>query len=160
MPWRECSVMEERLRFVARLLDGEGMSAVCREFGISRKTGYKIWNRYRQEGAYALCDRSRRPVRYANQLPEQIERLGGLASRRMVTAAKSAEMISSGRGRVGLRVREPSTTPVSRWGAAGRVAASSDNQTSADSRSAVSGIRFRLASIRARQRGPRDSASS
>ncbi|MER9444546.1 helix-turn-helix domain containing protein, partial [Mesorhizobium sp. M0340] len=38
MPWRECSVMEERLRFVARLLDGEGMSAVCREFGISRKT--------------------------------------------------------------------------------------------------------------------------
>jgi transposase InsO family protein len=75
MPWRESSVMEERLRFVARLLDGEGMSDVCREFGISRKTGYKIWNRYRQEGAYALCDRSRRPVRYANQLPDQIERL-------------------------------------------------------------------------------------
>ncbi|WP_352736458.1 helix-turn-helix domain-containing protein [Mesorhizobium sp. M0213] len=57
MPWRECSVMEERLRFVARLLDGEGMSAVCREFGISRKTGYKIFNRYRQEGLEALCDR-------------------------------------------------------------------------------------------------------
>jgi transposase len=67
--------MEERVRFVARLLDGEGMSAVCREFGISRKTGYKIFNRYRQEGLEALCDRSRRPVRYANQLPEQIERL-------------------------------------------------------------------------------------
>jgi len=75
MPWRECSVMEERLRFVARLLDGESMSDVCREFGISRKTGYKIFNRYKSEGAYALCDRSRRPVRYANQLPEQVERL-------------------------------------------------------------------------------------
>lgn len=75
MPWRECSVMEERLRFVARLLDGEGMSEVCRQFGISRKTGYKIWDRYRQEGLEALCDRSRRPVRYANQLPEPIERL-------------------------------------------------------------------------------------
>jgi transposase InsO family protein len=75
MPWRECSVMDERLRFVARLLDGEGMSAVCREFGISRKTGYKIFNRYKEDGAYALCDRSRRPVRYANQLPEQVERL-------------------------------------------------------------------------------------
>lgn len=75
MPWRECSVMEERLRFVARLLDGEGMSEVCRQFGISRKTGYKIWSRYKQEGAYALCDRSRRPVRYANQLPEPVERL-------------------------------------------------------------------------------------
>jgi len=75
MPWRECSVMEERLRFVARLLDGESMSDVCREFGISRKTGYKIFNRYKAEGAYALCDRSRRPVRYANQLPDQVERL-------------------------------------------------------------------------------------
>jgi transposase InsO family protein len=69
------SKVEERLRFVARLLDGEGMSAVCREFGISRKTGYKIWNRYQRDGMEALCDRSRRPVRYANQLPEQIERL-------------------------------------------------------------------------------------
>ncbi len=51
------------------------MSDVCREFGISRKTGYKIWGRYKVDGAYALCDRSRRPVRYANQLPEQVERL-------------------------------------------------------------------------------------
>jgi len=75
MPWRECSVMEERLRFVARLLEGEGMSEVCREFGISRKTGYKIFNRYKEDGLDALCDRSRRPVRYANQLPDQMERL-------------------------------------------------------------------------------------
>ena len=73
MPWRETSVMEERLRFVARLLEGDGMSEVCRDFGISRKTGYKIFNRYRQEGLEALTDRSRRPVRYANQLPDQIE---------------------------------------------------------------------------------------
>jgi transposase InsO family protein len=75
MPWKECSVMDERVRFVGRLLDGEAMSDVCREFGISRKTGYKIFNRYRQEGLDALCDRSRRPVRYANQLPDQIERM-------------------------------------------------------------------------------------
>lgn len=68
MPWRETSVMEERLRFVARLLEGEGMSDVCREFGISRKTGYKIFNRYKDEGLEALTDRSRRPVRYANQV--------------------------------------------------------------------------------------------
>src|SRR5215472_9476682 len=75
MPWKECSVMDERLRFVARLLDGEGMSQVCREFGISRKTGYKIFNRYKEHGLEALTDRSRRPVRYANQLPMQIEQL-------------------------------------------------------------------------------------
>ena len=42
MPWKECSVMDERLWFVGRLLDGEAMTDVCREFGISRKTGYKI----------------------------------------------------------------------------------------------------------------------
>jgi transposase InsO family protein len=65
--------MEERLRFVARLLEGEGMSEVCREFGISRKTGYKIFNRYRDDGLEALTDRSRRPVRYANQLPGPVE---------------------------------------------------------------------------------------
>jgi transposase InsO family protein len=75
MPWKETSVMEERLRFVARLLDGEGMSEVCRSFGISRKTGYKIFNRYKEQGLEALCDRSRRPVRYANQLPWQLEQM-------------------------------------------------------------------------------------
>jgi transposase InsO family protein len=75
MPWKECSVMDERLRFVARLVDGEAMSDVCRDFGISRKTGYKIFSRYREHGAEALTDRSRRPVRYANQLPSQIESL-------------------------------------------------------------------------------------
>ena len=67
--------MEERLRFVARRLDGEGMSDLCREFGISRKTGYKIFNGHKEYGLEALCDRSRRPVRYANQLPEAIEQM-------------------------------------------------------------------------------------
>src|SRR5947209_11545247 len=42
MPWKECHVMDERLRFVARLLEGEKMAPLCVEFGISRKTGYKI----------------------------------------------------------------------------------------------------------------------
>jgi transposase len=75
MPWKASSVMEERLRFVARLLDGETMTDMCREFGISRKTGYKIFDRYKEHGLKALTDRSRRPVRYANQLPQQIEGL-------------------------------------------------------------------------------------
>ena len=75
MPWKASSVMDERLRFVARLLDGEAMTDVCREFGVSRKTGYKIFDRYKEHGLEALSDRSRRPVRYANQLPEQIEGL-------------------------------------------------------------------------------------
>ena len=75
MPWKASSVMEERLRFVARIPDGEAMTAVCQEFGISRKTGYKIFDRYKEHGLEALSDRSRRPVRYANQLPQQLETL-------------------------------------------------------------------------------------
>jgi putative transposase len=67
--------MDERLRFVARLLDGEKMAVVCRDFGISRKTGYKIYARYRDCGLDGLCDRSRRPYRHANQLPFQVEKL-------------------------------------------------------------------------------------
>src|ERR1700720_579275 len=73
MPWRKCSVMEERMRFVIRLKDGESMTALCREFDISRKTGYKILQRYEQCGVEGLSDRTRRPFRYANQLAEQIE---------------------------------------------------------------------------------------
>ena len=46
--------MEERMRFILRLLEGEEMSHVCREFGISRKTGYKIFDRYKDCGLEAL----------------------------------------------------------------------------------------------------------
>ena len=51
------------------------MAPLCREFGISRKTGYKIFNRYQDCGIDGLTDRSRRPYRHANQLPMQIEKL-------------------------------------------------------------------------------------
>jgi len=65
--------VDERLRFVARLLEGEKMAGLCREFGISRKTGYKIYRRYRDIGLEGLTDRSRRPYRQANKLPFQVE---------------------------------------------------------------------------------------
>jgi putative transposase len=66
--------MDERLKFVARLLDGEKMAVLCREFEISRKTGYKIYARYKDCGVEGLTDRSRRPYRHARQLPFQIEK--------------------------------------------------------------------------------------
>src|SRR5215216_4288765 len=75
MPWRECCKMDERLRFVARLLEGEKMAVLCREFDISRKTGYKTFARFRNCGVEGLTDRSRRPYRHANRLPFQIETL-------------------------------------------------------------------------------------
>jgi putative transposase len=49
------------------------MAELCREFGISRKTGYKIFDRYQECGIQGLTDRSRRPYRYAHQLPLQVE---------------------------------------------------------------------------------------
>jgi putative transposase len=67
--------MDERLQFVARRLDGEKMATLCAEFGISRKTGYKIFARYKGCGIEGLTDRSRRPFRHANQLPLPIETL-------------------------------------------------------------------------------------
>lgn len=67
--------MDERLKFVARLLDGEQLSGLCRKFNISRKTGYKLLRRYRDSGMHGLTDRSRRPYRQANQLAVQIETL-------------------------------------------------------------------------------------
>ena len=66
--------MDERLKFVARLLDGEKMASLCREFGISRKTGYKIFNRYKDCGIEGLANRSQRPIQPGNRIPFQIER--------------------------------------------------------------------------------------
>jgi hypothetical protein len=73
MPWKESSVMDERMRFVIRRKDGESMASLCREFGISRKTGYKILERFEYCGVEGLSDRARRPHRYANQLPAPVE---------------------------------------------------------------------------------------
>jgi transposase InsO family protein len=67
--------MDERLRFVARRLEGEAMTDLCREFGISRKTGHKIFGRYQDHGLEALADRPRVPGRVANRLAPPIERM-------------------------------------------------------------------------------------
>jgi len=71
MPWMECNQVDERLKFIARLLEGDKMSPLCEEFGISRKTGYKIYTRYKNFGLEGLTNRSRKPYRYANQLPSK-----------------------------------------------------------------------------------------
>ena len=67
--------MDERLRFVARLLEGEKMAVLCREYDVSRKTGYKLFSRYKEQGFEGLTDRSRRPYRQGCRLPEAIESL-------------------------------------------------------------------------------------
>jgi len=60
MAWKEVGRMELRRLFVEACRGGK-VAAACREFGISRKTGYKWLSRYEAEGAGGLADRSRRP---------------------------------------------------------------------------------------------------
>jgi transposase InsO family protein len=74
MPWQECSTMSLRQEFLA-LAQNEGVnfSELCRRFGISRKTGYKWRQRYREKGADGLADRSRRPQQSPRRSQEAIE---------------------------------------------------------------------------------------
>jgi len=67
MPWKVSKTMDERIKFIGRVLDGEKISTLCDEFGISRKTGYKIYDRYKNSGIEGLSDRSRRPYRQAGK---------------------------------------------------------------------------------------------
>ena len=75
MPWKETSVLDERMKFVGRLLSGEKMAPLCREFGISRVTGYKVWNRYKEYGTAGIHDRSRAPRIHPNQISFEVEQL-------------------------------------------------------------------------------------
>ena len=67
--------MDERLRLVARLPDGESMTALCREFEASRKSGYRIFARYKNCGLEELTARGRRAYRHANRLSFQTEKV-------------------------------------------------------------------------------------
>jgi len=76
MPWKETCVMDERLRFVAAVREKkESIAELCRRFGISRKTGYKLIERYSTEGPIALTDRSRARNTHANAVPEAMVRV-------------------------------------------------------------------------------------
>lgn len=75
MPWKESHLMDERVRFVSRLLEGERMMDLCSEFGISRKTGHKFYRRYVAQGVRGLLDESRRPAFHPHHTPQAIEKL-------------------------------------------------------------------------------------
>lgn len=75
MGWKECNKMDQKLRFIARYLEGEKIAALCREFEISRPTAYKIIERYKTMGECALVEQKRTPHRYANKLPVPVEAL-------------------------------------------------------------------------------------
>jgi putative transposase len=86
------------------------MSALCVEFGISRKTGYKIYERYKQWGLHGLTDRSRRPYRHANQLPRALE--DQIVALKREFPAWGAPKIRERLRRLGLGVRCPAISTV------------------------------------------------
>ena len=71
MPWKETSVMNVRTEFVLRVFEAKvPFNDLCKEFGISRKTGYKWKERFLENGLEGLSDQSRRPVSSPQQLGE------------------------------------------------------------------------------------------
>lgn len=76
MPWRTTCAMDERVEFIADWLKSEESRAVlCRRYGISRKTGYKLAARYAEEGERAFQERSRAPRQQAGAMPEGMARM-------------------------------------------------------------------------------------
>src|SRR5690348_13145182 len=62
MPWKKVLPMEEKVAFVLAVkARAEGFAALCRRFGVSRRTGYKWWRRYQAQGFHGLAERSHRP---------------------------------------------------------------------------------------------------
>src|SRR4030081_3334382 len=63
MGWMETCAVNERMRFVMMVeRQEETFAAVCRRFGVSRKTGYKGLTRYQARGVEGLVDRSQSPA--------------------------------------------------------------------------------------------------
>jgi transposase len=61
LPWKATKPVDLRVEFVGRLQRGEPMTDLCLEYGVSRKTGHKLWNRYQELGVAGLKEQSRAP---------------------------------------------------------------------------------------------------
>ncbi len=73
MGWRETCAVDERMRFVIAAEKRERpLAAICREFGVSRKTGYDWLGRYGEAGVAGLLDRSRAPRHHPRAIAQEI----------------------------------------------------------------------------------------
>ncbi len=75
MPWKETCPTNERMQLIARLRQGERMTDLCAEFGISRKTGYKLKARFEEYGPEALYDQTRSPKRIPHRTSRVVREL-------------------------------------------------------------------------------------
>ena len=73
MPWQESCAMDERVRFIGEHASGFWtMTELCERYAVSRKTGYKWLERYREGGAAGLMERSCAPLVHGRSTPEVI----------------------------------------------------------------------------------------
>ena len=73
MPWKETSVMKEKVLFVTAYEEGEAsMAELCRQFGISRPTGYLWWRRYQADSFAGLYELSRQPAEQPRKTDPEI----------------------------------------------------------------------------------------
>lgn len=107
MPWKELSPVDERLRFIAECRAGEGsFTEHCERFSVSRKTGYKWFDRYASEGPPGLLDRSRRPLTSPEATPLPIvEKLLALRRSHPSWGAKKLLKVLADRGITDLPAR-------------------------------------------------------
>ena len=110
MPWKEICPMEERAQFIVECIREElSMTALCRKYGISRKTAYKWWDRFEAEGTVRLADRSRACHSHPNATaPEVVTLL--LATRKQYPSWGARKLLARLAERYpGLRLPAPST---------------------------------------------------
>ena len=72
MPWKETQKMDQRIEFATRSLHCENFRQLCREYGISAKTGYKWRSRFLNGGYEGMAELSRRPQSHARELSEDL----------------------------------------------------------------------------------------
>src|ERR1043165_4821412 len=75
MPWKETCPVHERLKFIAAASGDESVAALCRAFGVSRKTAYKWLARYEAEGPSGLEDRPRAVRTHPNAISADVAAL-------------------------------------------------------------------------------------
>ena len=72
MPWTKKEPMEQRIEFAIKALRTDNFRALCAEYGISAKTGYKWRERFLEQGLQGMGEHSRRPSAHADQLSEEV----------------------------------------------------------------------------------------
>ena len=72
MPWKETDPMNQRTEFALRAIKTDNFRALCQEYGISPKTGYKWRDRFLAEGSHGMAEESRRPKKSPTALGEDV----------------------------------------------------------------------------------------